>query len=157
MKDNYRNARKQKNQIIEKLLITDAGAQGKAIAKHNGMVVFIPFGAPGDTVDVEITLRKQNYYEGKIIKIHSPSPFRETPFCKHFGLCGGCQWQHISYRQQLSIKQKHVKDNFERIAKVENPVITNMVTFAQRCRRRMNIATLAAKVRKLNPIQGANS
>jgi 23S rRNA (uracil1939-C5)-methyltransferase len=108
-------------EVLTNLLITDAGAEGKAIAKHNGMVIFVPYGAPGDNVDVEVTYKRRNYCEAKIIKIHSPSPFRVEPFCKHFGVCGGCRWQHINYRQQLSIKQKHVKDNLERIAGIETP------------------------------------
>lgn len=113
--------------ILRNILITDAGAEGKAIAKHNGMVIFIPYGAPGDLVDIEITLQKKSFSEGKILEIHSPSPFRQDPFCKHFGLCGGCRWQHITYRQQLSIKQKHVKDNLERIAGISNPNILPII------------------------------
>ncbi len=114
--------------VLSNILITDAGSEGRAIAKHNGMVIFIPFGAPGDNVDIEITLKKKSYSEGKIIRLNSSSPFREEPFCKHFGMCGGCKWQHLGYRQQLSIKQKHVKDNLERIGKVENPNILSIIS-----------------------------
>lgn len=114
--------------VLNNILITDAGSEGRAIAKHNGMVIFIPFGAPGDNVDIEITLKKKSYSEGQIIKLNSSSPFRVEPFCKHFGMCGGCKWQHLTYRQQLSIKQKHVKDNLERIGKVENPNILTIIS-----------------------------
>jgi 23S rRNA (uracil1939-C5)-methyltransferase len=114
-------------EVISNILITDAGAEGKAIAKHNGMVIFIPFGAPGDNVDIEITMKKKSFYEGRIIRLNSPSPFREEAFCKHFGMCGGCKWQHLNYRQQLSIKQKHVKDNLERIGKVIQPDIRPII------------------------------
>lgn len=126
MKSYPRNKRPQPV-ILRNVLITDAGSEGKAIAKHNGMVIFIPFGAPGDNVDIEITLRRKSYSEGKIIQINSPSPFRQEPFCGHFGLCGGCRWQHITYRQQLSIKQKHVRDNLERIAGIQNPNVLPIV------------------------------
>lgn len=112
---------------LNNVLITDAGAEGKAIAKHQGVVIFVNFGAPGDIVDVEITSKHKNFWEGKITKIISPSPFRETAFCKHFGVCGGCKWQHLSYLQQLSTKQKHVKDCLERTAKIENPNIIPII------------------------------
>jgi 23S rRNA (uracil1939-C5)-methyltransferase len=107
-------------QILKNVLITDAGSEGKAVGKHDGMVVFVPYGAPGDMVDIEVSFSKRNYAEGRIIELHSASPFRQEPFCKHFGICGGCKWQHLQYRHQLSAKQKHVKDNLQRIAKVEN-------------------------------------
>ncbi len=125
--NDYPRRKKREAVVIRNLLITDGGAEGKAIAKHNGMVIFIPYGAPGDSVDVEITYKKQKYSEAKIISINSPSPFREKPFCNHFGICGGCKWQHITYQQQMSIKQKHVKDHLERIAKVENPNIMPII------------------------------
>ncbi len=124
---NDRRKPKPAPEILRNLMITDAGSEGKAIAKHEGMVVFIPFGAPGDVVDVQLVYKKQRYAEGKILKIHSESPFRQNPFCSHFGLCGGCRWQHINYIQQLSIKQKHVKDNLERIAGIENPNILPVI------------------------------
>jgi 23S rRNA (uracil1939-C5)-methyltransferase len=123
----FRKRVKPAPEIINNLLITDAGAEGKAIAKHNGVVIFIPFGAPGDSVDVEITYKRRSFWEGSILKIHSPSPFRIEPFCEHFGICGGCKWQHLSYEQQLSIKQKHVKDNLERIAKVNQPPLMPVI------------------------------
>jgi len=118
-------------QIIQNLMITDA-SEDRAIAKHNGMVIFMPFGAPGDTVDAEVIRKKKNYADAKIIKIVSPSPFRIEPFCEHFGVCGGCKWQHLKYQQQLSIKQKHIRDNLQRIAKIEDldmlPIISSEKT-----------------------------
>ncbi len=102
----------------EKIEITDAGAEGKCIARVNDKVIFIPFAAPGDIVDIQVTKKRKSYLEGRITKFHTYSKERVTPSCSHFGLCGGCKWQHISYNDQLANKQKHVKDNFERIAKV---------------------------------------
>jgi len=116
----HRPQQRPRKEILQNLLITDAGAEGKAVAKHNGMVIFIPFGAPGDIVDVEIIFKKKTYAEGRIIKIVSQSPFRIDPFCKHFGVCGGCRWQHLDYRQQISAKQKHVIESLERIGKVKD-------------------------------------
>jgi len=111
---------KKEKQILKNILIAEAGAEGKAVAKHNGMVVFIPFGAPGDIVDIEIVTKRKTYAEGKIINIISPSPFRVEPFCEHFGMCGGCRWQHLDYKQQLSAKQKYVIESLERIGKIKD-------------------------------------
>lgn len=119
--------KKQEKIILYNLLITDAGAEGKAISKYQGIVVFIPFGAPGDIVDVEIIDKKKKFWEGNIINIVSPSPFREEAFCSHYGKCGGCKWQHLNYRQQLSTKQRHVKDCLERIAGIEEPNLLSII------------------------------
>ena len=127
MKPEFKRKPRPEPIILKNIMITDAGSEGKAIAKHEGMVIFIPFGAPGDVVDVQLLYKKPRFAEGRIIKIHSESPFRQKPFCEHFGLCGGCRWQHITYRQQLSVKQKHVRDNLERIAGIENPDILAII------------------------------
>lgn len=124
---NRERKRRPEKIILQNLLITDAGAEGKAIAKHQGIVIFIPFGAPGDTVDVEIIDKKKKFWEGKIINIVSESPFREEPFCTHYGKCGGCKWQHLNYRQQLSAKQKHIKDCLERMAGIEQPNLLSII------------------------------
>lgn len=109
--------------IIENVEIADAGSEGKAIARVDNQVIFIPFVVPGDVVDVQITKSKKSYKEGKAIKFHKYSKLRIEPRCSHFGICGGCKWQNLSYDQQLVYKQKQVKDNLERIAKVELPEI----------------------------------
>ena len=85
--------------IFEQVTITDVAAEGKAIAKVNDLVVFIPFVAPGDVVDIQITRKKHSYAEGKAIRFHSYSDKRSTPFCEHFGTCGGCKWQHLPYEE----------------------------------------------------------
>ncbi len=108
----------------ENLEITSAGAQGKAIAKHDGMVVFITGGVPGDVVDVRVTKKKSNYAEAITTRIVSPSVDRVTPFCKHFGTCGGCKWQDLSYPKQLEYKQQQVIDNLERLGGLTLPTVT---------------------------------
>ena len=83
------------------------------------MVIFVPFVAPGDVVDIQLTRKKNSYAEGKAVHFHSYSPHRVEPFCQHFGVCGGCKWQHIPYEDQLKYKQKQVLDNLTRIGKVQ--------------------------------------
>ncbi|MDD4403311.1 MAG: 23S rRNA (uracil(1939)-C(5))-methyltransferase RlmD [Parabacteroides sp.] len=104
--------------LFEKVTITDVAAEGKAIAKINDLVVFIPYVAPGDVVDVQITRKKNSYAEGKAVYFHSLSDKRVVPFCPHFGICGGCKWQHLPYEEQLKYKHKQVIDNLTRIGKV---------------------------------------
>ncbi len=103
----------------EKVEITDAAAEGKCIARIDEKVIFVPFAAPGDVVDIQVVKKKRSYLEGRITNFHTYSKQRREPQCSHFGLCGGCKWQHISYDNQLINKQKQVKDNFERIGKVQ--------------------------------------
>ena len=110
--------------FIENLAVTSAGAQGKAIAKQDGLVVFVTGAVPGDVVDVRVTKKKSNYAEAITTRIVSPSPDRITPFCKHFGTCGGCKWQDLSYSKQLEYKQQQVIDNLERLGGLELPVVT---------------------------------
>ena len=111
-------------EIIENVEIIDAGAEGVSIAKPDEKVVFIPFGAPGDVVDLQVYKKKKNCFDGKITNIRKFSDKRVQPVCEHFGLCGGCKWQHLDYQWQLFYKQKQVKDNFDRIAKIDYPEIT---------------------------------
>ncbi len=108
-----------KNYPLLNLQITTAAAEGKAIAKQDGLVVFIPFGAPGDVVDVQVVKQKKSFAEAKIIQLITPSPMRVQPKCIHFGTCGGCKWQHIDYKHQLEFKAEQVKQDMQRIAKVE--------------------------------------
>ena len=118
-------ARKRKQlPILEAVTITDVAAEGKALARFDDMVVFVPFVAPGDIVDLQLTKKKHNYAEGYPIKFHSYSKEREVPFCEHFGTCGGCKWQHLPYFAQLKFKQKQVIDSLERIGKIILPPMT---------------------------------
>ena len=87
------------------------------------MVVFIPFGAPGDIVDVQLTKKKKSYAEGRIENLVKPSNIRVSPRCDHFTICGGCRWQHLPYEFQLRCKQQQVQDALQRIAKIPVPEI----------------------------------
>ncbi len=109
--------------FFEDVEITDAGAEGKAIARVNERVLFVPFAAPGDVVDVQVFKKRKSYFEGQIKAIKKYSEYRTQPKCEHFGLCGGCKWQHLDYEYQKSFKQKQVKDSLDRIAKVPYPPI----------------------------------
>ena len=110
--------------IHENIEITDVAAEGKAVVRVNDLVVFVPYVVPGDVVDLKITRKKNHYAEAVALKFHSYSPKREEPFCPHFGVCGGCKWQCLPYEEQLKYKQKQIKDNLERIGKVQLPEIT---------------------------------
>ncbi len=117
-------ARKKKElPLIENVEIVDIAAEGKAIAKIEDMVVFIPYVVPGDIIDLQITRKKNKYAEGKPIRFVSYSPDRTEAFCEHFGICGGCKWQILPYAEQLKYKQKQVTDNLVRIGKIELPEI----------------------------------
>jgi 23S rRNA (uracil1939-C5)-methyltransferase len=107
--------------ILENITITDVAAEGKAIAKVDGLTVFVPYVVPGDVVDIQLGRKKNSYAEGKAIKFHSYSPERTEAFCAHFGVCGGCKWQVLPYNKQLEYKQKQVTDNLTRIGKIEFP------------------------------------
>ncbi len=109
---------------FEAVEIIDVAAEGNSLARVNDLVVFIPYGAPGDIVDVKLDKKKKSYAEGHIERIIKPSPIRVQPKCEHFGTCGGCRWQHLPYEFQLKCKQQQVKDALERIAKVEIPEIS---------------------------------
>ena len=107
--------------LLENVTIIDAGAEGKAIARIDDRVVFVPFVVPGDVVDIQVVGKKKSFYEGKAVKIHTYSEKRTEAFCSHFGICGGCRWQNMKYEEQLFYKQKQVEDNFRRIGKFEFP------------------------------------
>lgn len=109
---------------IESVEITDIAAEGKAIAKVDDLVVFIPYVIPGDVIDLQLTRKKNKYAEGKPVKFLKYSPLRVDAFCEHFGVCGGCKWQILPYNEQLKYKQKQVEDNLTRIGKVELPEIS---------------------------------
>lgn len=110
--------------VIEGVTITDVAAEGNALARVDEMVVFIPFGAPGDVADIKIDKKKKSYAEGHIDKLIKPGEIRVEPRCEHFGICGGCRWQHLPYDFQLKCKQRQVTDALQRIAKVELPEIS---------------------------------
>ncbi|MCC6370337.1 MAG: 23S rRNA (uracil(1939)-C(5))-methyltransferase RlmD [Bacteroidia bacterium] len=118
-----------KNFVLENLEVVDISTEGKAIARHEGMVVFIDGAVPGDVVDVMVHRKKNNFAEGRVDKIIRLSPQRTEPVCKHFGTCGGCKWQNLSYLSQLNFKHKYVYDAFTRIGKLQfqeiKPILAN--------------------------------
>jgi len=109
--------------VFEKVEILDAGSEGKAIARVDNRVIFVPFVIPGDIVDIQVTLKRRSFLEGKAVRFHRYSEKRTDPFCTHFGVCGGCRWQNMRYEEQLYYKQKQVGDNLRRIGKIEHPSI----------------------------------
>lgn len=117
-------ARKKKDlPLLKGVEILDVAAEGNSIARVDDMVVFIPFGAPGDIADVKIDRKKKNYAEGHIEKLTTPSAVRVEPRCEHFTVCGGCRWQHLPYDFQLKCKRQQVVDALERIAKIPYPEV----------------------------------
>ncbi len=110
--------RNKKHPLLEQVLIEDIAAEGKALAKVNGKVVFAPFAIPGDIVDIQITQKRKSYMEGYITKFHEYSKLRVDAFCEHFGMCGGCKWQSLPYAEQLKFKQRQVTDQLRRIGRV---------------------------------------
>ena len=109
---------------MEKLSIERMASKGKCVAHYDGRVVFVSGVAPGDVADVRVFMHKSKYWEAEATHIHEASPVRATPFCDHFGTCGGCKWQHINYAEQLKFKQQEVVDALTRIAKVDLPEIS---------------------------------
>lgn len=112
-------AKKKELPLLEQVTIADAGAEGKAVAKVNGLVVFVPFVVPGDVVDIQLYKKKKSYAEGRVVKFHRLSDLRVEARCPHFGICGGCKWQTMRYEAQLEAKQRQVRDNLERLGNVD--------------------------------------
>ena len=120
-------ARKKKDIILENVRIESVAAEGKALAKVDGAVLFVPFAVPGDIVDVKVTKKKKNYMEGYILRLVTPSEHRIEPLCSHFGICGGCKWQPLPYPMQLQAKQQQVYDQLVRIGHLDVPEISPIV------------------------------
>lgn len=110
--------------LIENVQIEAVAAEGKALAHVDEKVVFVPYVVPGDVVDLQVKKKKHSYMEAVAVKIHEYSPLRDEPFCRHFGICGGCKWQCLKYEEQLRAKQQQVVDNLQRIGKIELPEIS---------------------------------
>ena len=132
----YMGRKRKELPVVENVEITGVAAEGKSIARVDDMVVFIPYGAPGDVVNIKLDKKKRSYAEAHIVDMVKPSPDRVTPACEHFGVCGGCKWQHIPYESQLRYKRDQVVDALTRIAKVEipevNPTLGSKETFCYR-------------------------
>ena len=115
--------RKKEFPVYEQVLITDIGAEGKAIARVNDMVIFIAHAVPGDIADIRVTKKRRSYMEGVVVKFHTLSDQRCQPVCSHFGICGGCKWQDLPYDLQLHYKEKQVSDQLIRIGHLEVPSV----------------------------------
>ncbi len=120
-----------KRVVLEKILVQDYAAEGKSLARVDGKVIFIEGAVPGDVVDVQLSKNKTDWAEGHTIYTHTYSADRVAPFCQHFGICGGCQWQMLPYEKQLFYKQKQVSDNLNRIGKVALPPIAPIIGAGQ--------------------------
>ena len=116
-------SRKKVDLLLENMTIEACAAEGKALTHWDGAVVFVPFAVPGDVVDIKITRKYHNYYEGFISRIIKPSKDRVEPFCEHFGTCGGCKWQPLPYSMQLEAKRKQVEDQLVRLGHLTVPEI----------------------------------
>jgi 23S rRNA (uracil1939-C5)-methyltransferase len=120
-----------KGDIIEGIRVETMAAEGKCVGKVNGQIIFLEGCAPGDTVNAALTKIKTSFLEGRVTAITALSEDRVQPFCIHFGLCGGCSWQHISYETQLLYKQKQVTDNLERIGGLTLPPVNPILGSAK--------------------------
>lgn len=116
-------ARNKKKQlpVLENVTITACAAEGKALARVDDKVVFVPYVVPGDVVDLQVKKKKSSYMEAVAVRFHEYSPLRTEPVCRHYGVCGGCKWQCLKYEEQLKAKQQQIHDNLVRIGKVEIP------------------------------------
>lgn len=121
-------ARKKANYpLIEGLEIVSVAAEGKALGYHDGMVVFVAMAVPGDVADVQIYSKRRRFMEGRIVRFVKKSPVRAEPVCEHYGVCGGCKWQHLPYSEQLRFKQEQVADQLSRIGKIDLPAIRPII------------------------------
>ena len=122
--------------LLEGVTIEAVAAEGKCLFHWNELVVFVPFCVPGDVCDVQIRRKKHSFAEGEVVRFINYSKVRATPFCEHFGVCGGCKWQNLPYEEQLRFKQQQVYDQLHRIGKVElpefNPILGSVHTQAYR-------------------------
>jgi len=116
--------RKKPLPLLENITVTGIAAEGKAIAKKDDLVIFVPYVVPGDIVDLQLTRKKNSYAEAKVVRFREYSKQRTEAFCEHFGICGGCKWQILPYHEQIRYKQQQVTDNLTRIGKVPLPEIS---------------------------------
>jgi len=121
----------QEKKQLQNIEIFDIAEEGKGVGRHEDLVLFIEKAIPGDVVDVELQRKKKNFAEGRVTNITQPSPYRIEPFCPHFGVCGGCKWQHMSYEAQLKFKQQSVDNALTRIGKVNTASMEEILGSAE--------------------------
>lgn len=119
--------RKNRQVLFDNVELLAGGGEGHAIARIDNKVVFVKYGAPGDIVDIRIVGRKKKYSLANITKIHTASEVRTEPFCEHYGVCGGCKWQHIEYEAQMKLKHQWTQDCLQRIGKIEVPEVLPII------------------------------
>lgn len=139
--------------VLENIRITDVAAEGKALARIDDMVVFVPYVVPGDVVDLQVQRRKHNYCEAVAVKFHAYSERRVQPFCRHFGVCGGCKWQCLPYEEQIRYKQQQVTENLERIGKIQLPVVRPILGSARTTHYRNKLEFGCCNKRWLTPAE----
>lgn len=144
-----------KGDVLEDITIQTMAAEGKCLARVNGQVLFIRGGAPGDRVDVELTKIKSAFLEGRVTRMLQPSPHRADPFCTHFGICGGCSWQHIGYTTQLAYKHQQVIDHLERIGGLQLPAVRPILGSARERHYRNKLDFTFSANRWLTPAEMA--
>ena len=143
--------KKNKNIILENIAVTDYAAEGKAIARMDGKVIFISGAVPGDTADILLTKNKKDWAEARALKITIPASDRVIPFCQHFGICGGCKWQMLPYKKQLQYKQQEAEQNLKRIGKVELPAIMPIIGSDDTTHYRNSLSRPRPSVRRSAP------
>ncbi|MFZ4862290.1 23S rRNA (uracil(1939)-C(5))-methyltransferase RlmD [Sphingobacterium sp. Mn56C] len=121
----------QDKKSLSNIEIVDIAEEGKGVGRHEDLVLFVERAVPGDVVDVELQRKKKNFAEGRVTAIHTPSPYRIEPFCAHFGVCGGCKWQHMQYDAQLKFKQQYVDNVLTRIGKVDVSAMEDILPSAE--------------------------
>ncbi len=119
--------RKKELPLLERVRITEIGAEGNALARVDNLVVFVPMVIPGDVIDIRVVKKRKKYLEGRVVNFHEYSDDRIVPRCRHFGVCGGCKWQHLPYPLQLKFKEKQVSDSLTRIGKIDLPAIKPII------------------------------
>lgn len=142
---------RKKNVVLQQLAVADYAAEGKALGRVDGKVVFIEGAVPGDVVDVRLSKNKKDWAEGKAIHFHQYSPDRVAPFCEHFGVCGGCKWQMLPYDKQLLYKQNEVAQNLRRLGKIELPPLAPIIGCTDTARYRNKLEFTFSNRRYLLP------
>ncbi len=142
---------RRKKYIIEGLRIESTGDKGVGVARHNGKVVFVEGGVPGDLADVLVFKSRRDYAMARYQRLLEPSPLRDRPFCKHFEYCGGCRWQHVQYGAQLDFKQKVVEDAIARIARLEAETVHPIMASPQQRFYRNKLEFTFSELRWLTP------
>ncbi|HTL08168.1 MAG TPA: 23S rRNA (uracil(1939)-C(5))-methyltransferase RlmD [Chitinophagaceae bacterium] len=148
---------RKKNLVLEKLTVEDYAAEGKALARTEGKVVFISGAVPGDVVDIQLSKNKKDWAEGRAIRFHSYSADRVLPFCEHFGVCGGCKWQMLPYEKQLVYKQNEVEQNLRRLGKIALPAIAPIIGCDTIARYRNKLEFTFSNRRYLLPAEMGNT